>query len=72
MRKKLFIAVATALLLSGCGGGGSSATTTTTTMAVAGAGQKGPFSVGSSVALCQLNTSNAACTSTTGYHDYDG
>lgn len=65
MRKKLFIAVATALLLSGCGGGGSSATTTTTTMAVAGAGQKGPFSVGSSVALCQLNTSNAACTSTT-------
>ncbi|MBJ6609573.1 MAG: S8 family serine peptidase [Candidatus Thiothrix moscowensis] len=63
MRKKLFIAVATALFLAGCGGGGSSSVVTTGT--VTGAGQKGPFSVGSSVTLCQLNTNDAACTSTT-------
>lgn len=74
MHKKLFLAISLALILVGCKDGGNTTLTapTLSKSTLTGVGQKGPFVEGSSVSLCQLNTSTANCanakitTSTTG------
>lgn len=69
MIKRVLITAGLASLLAACGGGGGNSATlssnNSTTTSLSGAGMKGPFVIGSTVKICQLDTSTATCTNNT-------
>lgn len=68
MIKRVLITVGIASLLTACDGSNNSASVTNTSVtsppSITGAGMKGPFAIGSTVKVCQLDTSTGNCTST--------